>query len=52
MPPFLSPSPKAGFSVDEAKDISATIETHRRTIESVELEERIVKLEKAMGTGK
>jgi hypothetical protein len=40
------------LSVDEAKDISAIIETHRRTIESVELEERIVKLEKAMGAGR
>lgn len=40
------------LSVDEAKDISAIIETHRRTIESVELEIRIARLEKTMGQGK
>jgi hypothetical protein len=35
------------LSVDEAKDISAILETHRRTIETAELEERISKLERA-----
>jgi hypothetical protein len=37
------------LSVDEAKDISAIIESHRRTIETVALEERINRLEKALG---
>jgi hypothetical protein len=37
------------LSVDEAKDISAIIETHRRTVETVELEERLSKLEKTIG---
>jgi hypothetical protein len=37
------------LSVDEAKDISVMLETHRRTIETVELEERLTKLEKTLG---
>ena len=37
------------LSVEVARDISAILETHRRTIETVELEERITKLEKAQG---
>jgi hypothetical protein len=35
------------LAVDEAKDLSAVIETHRRTIETVELEARIAQLENA-----
>lgn len=40
------------LSVDEAKDISVILETHRRTIETVELEDRISRLEKMIGQGK
>jgi hypothetical protein len=35
------------ISLDEGRDISAILETHRRAIETAELEERISKLEKA-----
>jgi hypothetical protein len=35
------------ISLDEGRDISAILETHRRTIETAELEERIAKLERA-----
>ena len=37
------------LSVDEAKDIAAMLETHRRSIETAELEARIAKLEKTLG---
>ena len=36
------------LSVGEAKDIAAMLESHRRTIETVELEDRISRLEKAL----
>jgi hypothetical protein len=39
------------LAVDEAKEISIIIETHRRTIETVELEARIARLENARATG-
>src|SRR5687767_5906663 len=35
------------ITLDEGKDISVMLETHRRTIETTVLEERISKLEKA-----
>jgi hypothetical protein len=38
------------ISVDEGKDVSMLLETHRRTIETAELEERIRRLEKAQST--
>jgi hypothetical protein len=37
------------ISLDEGKDVAMLIESHRRTIETVELEERISKLERAQG---
>lgn len=37
------------LSVDEAKDISAMLETHRRSIETAELDARITRLEKTIG---
>ena len=37
------------ISLDEGKDISAILETHRRTIETADLEERITRLERAQG---
>jgi hypothetical protein len=33
-------------SLDEAKELSAILETHRRLVETVDLEERIARLEK------
>jgi hypothetical protein len=35
------------IALEDAKDISAMLETHRRLVETVEMEERIVILEKA-----
>lgn len=35
------------LALDDAKDLSAMLETHRRIVETVELEERITALEKA-----
>jgi hypothetical protein len=37
------------ISLDEGRDVSMLLESHRRTIETAELEERISKLEKAQG---
>ena len=39
-----------GVSLDEAREVSAILETHRRLVETIDLEARIEKLEK--GTAK
>jgi hypothetical protein len=43
---IMKATSKGELAVEDARDISAMLETHRRIIETVELEQRISRLEK------
>jgi hypothetical protein len=44
---LLRATAAGGLAIEDARDISGMLETHRRLVETTELEERITNLEKA-----